>query len=333
MSQLSERQNQYRPKLKAGILLGVFTLSMSMMHMASAVDFKAIATTFVNNLGIGTLLGQTTDAQTNAVIVTTNQTALSAALLSSAIQKNSEMQAAVEQGIKVGEKIVEIQKDREIGRGLPASIGCDAIADKQLANTRKVITDEVIVSQTSAVAASHFINATQKRAVRTQSHLEDFCDVSESAQAICIPKPNGMGGIDTNYGAWSSTLALSKEKQQAAQNYIFNTIDPATTYDSHCESSLCTELAATERSYNALSSMVHSAFISQINDRVVLDVTPDVKSVITETIKADNPAATGPTVKGDGAPLPQPSSSASATASSASSTAGNKTTTVPKAAR
>lgn len=52
-----------------------------------------------------------------------------------------------------------------------------------------------------------------------------------------------------------------------------------------------------QRGFNALSSIVHNAYLSQINDRVVLDTVPDAKAVISDTIKADKPAATGNTVK------------------------------------
>lgn len=285
------------PIIRGSMILGVFVLSMSVMRNATALDITSIAMNFVRGLGIEQLFGSTTSSQSNAVTVNTSQTALSASLLSNAIAKTSEVQAAVDQGIEIGKRVTQAQQDKQIGRGLPSSIGCEAIAEKQLANTRKIITDDTVLSQTSAVAASHVVSETQKRSLRTQVHLNDYCDVTESAQGICVLKADGMGGADTNYGMWASQLSLSKEQQAAAQNYIFNNVDPADTVDSKCDGSLCGELASMQREFNALSSIVHNAYLSQINDRVVLDTVPDAKAVISDTIKADKPAATGNTVK------------------------------------
>lgn len=294
--------SQFMPKkllpiLRGTAILGVFLLSMSLTPTATALDITSIALNFVRGLGIEALFGKTTSAQSNAVTVNANQTALSSLLLANSITKTGEVQAAVNQGIDIGKRVVQAQKDKEIGRGLPSSIGCEAIAEKQLANTRKIITDDTVLSQTSAVAASHVVSETQKRSLRTQVHLTDYCDVSESAQGICVLQADGMGGADTNYGMWASKLSLSKEQQAAAQNYIFNNVDPADTVDSKCEGSLCGELASMQRGFNALSSVVHNAYLSQINDRVTLDTVPDTKAVISDVIKADKPAASGNTVK------------------------------------
>lgn len=216
--------------------IGGVVLSMSVMRNATALEYNVDCDEFfVRGLGIEQLFGSTTSSQSNAVTVNTSQTALSASLLSNAIAKTSEVQAAVDQGIEIGKRVTQAQQDKQIGRGLPSSIGCEAIAEKQLANTRKIITDDTVLSQTSAVAASHVVSETQKRSLRTQVHLNDYCDVTESAQGICVPEADGMGGADTNYGMWASQLSLSKEQQAAAQNYIFNNVDPADTVDSKCD--------------------------------------------------------------------------------------------------
>lgn len=303
--------------IKRGVaILVVFMASLTITRHASAIDFTAIAINFVKSLGLEALFGQVTSNETNSLTVTSNQTALSSALLSNAISKNSQVQASIEQGIAVGEKIVEAQHEKQIGRGLPASIGCEAVAEKQLANTRKIITDEVVVRQGSEIASKHFVSETEKRAARTADHLQGYCDVSEAAQGICILQADGMGGADTNYGTWASSLSLSKEQQKAAQNYIFNTIDPANTVDSKCEGSLCDQLSSAERGYNALASVVHNAYLGQIADRSIMDVVPDAKAAVSEVIKADNPAAKGNTVLMTGNTTTKASSAASITASS-----------------
>lgn len=215
----------------------------------------------------------------DAIRITTDQTALSAKLLSQAIEKNTQMTATIRQGQAIGERILQATKDKTLGDGLSLSVGCATISERQVANTKNIITQDLVVAQTSAVAASHFVNAAKKRALRTQSHLTEFCDITEVAQGICLPNANGLGGSDTSYGAWQTKMVLGEEDLKMAQAYMFNSIDPAYTLDSKCDTDICNVLQVKERNYNALSSMVHNAYLNQINDRTILNLKPNVSAV------------------------------------------------------
>lgn len=131
----------------------------------------------------------------DAIKITTDQTALSAKLLSQAIEKNTQMTATIRQGQAIGERILQATKDKTLGDGLALSVGCTAISERQVANTKNIITQDLVVAQTLAISASHFVNAAKKRALRTQSHLMEFCDITEVTQGICVPNANGFGGM------------------------------------------------------------------------------------------------------------------------------------------
>lgn len=163
-------------------------------------------------------------------------------------------------------RIKEVVESLSIGKGVPYSLGCETRAEKTQEQAQRVMGKESTVRDTTAIASDYTRDGQTKQSEKTAVHLENFCDVTEASSGVCVPKPNGMGGKDSDYSNIHGNTLLSEEQKDAAYAFTQQVIDPAPFKVKGCDADICNSLTETNRAYRGLASMVHGAYISQIND-------------------------------------------------------------------
>ena len=215
---------------------------------------------------------------------------------------------------KLSRKVIDSQMDRSFGLGVSRSLNCYAAAENQTAQIKNASTAEQRVKESQLFAQSAYTDASEKRAARAVTHLEDYCDLSETKFGLCIPKPNGLSSADTNYATINTVTSLSPAQEMASRAYVSNIIDPSRTYEADCDTLACKNAEVVSRPYSSFASMSQNAYISQINDRLiydskgVYDYSKTVGAANDETIQTVNPDDATNIVRGT-ASSPTPASS------------------------
>lgn len=235
-------------------------------------------------------------------------------------RETSEKSQRVKSVNELSRKIIDGQMDRTFGLGVSKSLNCHAAAENQTAQIKNASTAEQRVKLAQVFAQSAYADAAEKRAARAISHLEDYCDLSETKFGLCIPKPNGLSSADTNYATINSVTSLSPAEEMASRAYVSTIIDPSRTYESDCDNLACKHAEVLSKPYSAFASMSQNAYISQINDRLIYDskgiydYSKPVEAANEEIIKTVNPEDAQNIVRGNA------STTASAPASTPSAT-------------
>lgn len=207
----------------------------------------------------------------NALTISVQQSALFPTQVGAAINEASHKKVAIEQGKNIAMRVAQIHEDHKIGKGFTPNLACTAMVNNQIVQIANANAQNISFNQVNQVAAKYNTDSTNKRYERTLRHLENYCDTSEVKHALCNDKPTNLPSADSNYDTIIGETALSPEKQAAAKAYMLNVVDPANTLDEECETASCQASKNIQRPYNALASLVHSAYTSQVNDRVIYD--------------------------------------------------------------
>lgn len=245
----------------------------------------------------------------------------------------SQRRQRVKDADRQSRRVIDSQMDISFGLGVAKSLNCYAAAENQTAQIKNASTAEQRVKESQLFAQSAYTDASEKRAARAITHLEDYCDLSETKFGLCIPKPNGLSSADTNYATINAATSLSPAEEMASRAYVSNIIDPSRTYEADCDTLACKNAEVVSRPYSSFASMSQNAYISQINDRLiydskgVYDYSKPVGAANDETIQTVNPDDATNIVRGTSS-SPTPASTATpASAAKPASTA--KPTSTP----
>lgn len=231
---------------------------------------------------VGTLVGMVksvlqVDAITSALQVNTAQTAYSGVHISNQTIESEFNKAAVLTGEARGKKIVDLVMESKPGIGVSNHFTCIPQAERTTAVSKEIMSRRSTESQMMTAASGYAETTADKRGKRAYDHLNFFCDSTEVAQGLCIPRPNGLGGADSNYSTIANNSLLTEETEQAAYAFMLNVTDPSSTDYDTCDSIACDSIETTNRVYKALSSMSQNAFLNQINDAKVLEFSEEQK--------------------------------------------------------
>lgn len=245
---------------------------------SGAIMYGATTTLPANAIsipGIQSFMGSIKSVfQADAFLIATQlqvaQTAQSAADINKKMIDAEFKKAATITGEAQGRQLAEIHMEMQPGRGISQDFTCIPQAERTAVVSKGVLSKNASSNLMKLAVSGYSESTTDKRAKRAFDHLSYFCDLSEVAQGICLPLPNGMGGADSNYSVIANTPVLNEDAEHAAYAFMLNVTDPSTTPLDQCDSHACDAIKTTNRVYQALSSMSQNAFINQINDAKVL---------------------------------------------------------------
>lgn len=226
------------------------------------------------------------EAVTDILLVSNSQTAIAPSEISEMMQDTSQTLAAtliaerqaysmkeVIDGMTVGEPATidtktGIANPVIVGAGVSSDLTCEALADKSIALSKDLIRDTETYNAHARLAKLYSYDHAARQTNRANRHIENYCDITEVAQGVCMLSKGGFGSIDSDYGALYSTDVLSNDGVDAAIAYTLNVIDPATTKIKGCDAPVCNTISAVNTSYQALANVSQGAFLGQMTDRM-----------------------------------------------------------------
>lgn len=205
--------------------------------------------------------------------------------------------AAISTGAGQGYKLIDLQLDMQPGIGLTTDLLCEANAERKVVLVRDGATEADTKQKMQITTGQYAATDSAKKGARARTHLGHYCDISEVNQGLCIPRTDGLGGADSNYSTITHHTRLTPEMEAAAYAFMYNVIDPTQTEESSCETLACKAVSSHQRVYQAMASMAHNSYISQINAALIYN--PGGKNhgktaaeVLEETSKAQAPVIT-----------------------------------------
>ncbi|MFB6350035.1 hypothetical protein ACFBZI_11440 [Moraxella sp. ZJ142] len=248
------------------------TLPLAMALTLVAGSANAV-TDFVKNPGAVAQIQQA-DQLSAALEINASQTALHAQEVAKRSLYTTINKTAVKIGIEQAKTIKQAIDDTTYGVGITTSMGCESLQQQKLHTARHELSSQVKTAIMQSNAGTRYRGDGFKRALRAKNHYDNYCDVSEAAQGICLPSFGAQGGMSTNYSTINNNLTLTDEQVQAGYAYTRNVIDPGKTDDSFCQTSNCRDLAKNEEQYHTMGSMIQNSFMAQIQSSVAWDTPP-----------------------------------------------------------
>lgn len=158
-----------------------------------------------------------------------------------------------------------------VGAGLSSGLNCEALAEKVTTQTKNIVKEQENFTASQRLARLYTYDNSAKQRNRISRHLNNHCDITETASGICPLMMNGQESADTDYSMLHTKDALSIDDVDAASSFTLNIIDPSNTEIEGCDSAVCNQITAVNTSYQAMSNVVHGAFVNQMNDRMYFE--------------------------------------------------------------
>lgn len=243
-----------------------FSVSLALVYaMGSTVPANALSIDITGFLGSLKSVMQS-DSLSAAFRVNTAQTARYPSDVARHTFQAETRKAAILTGEERARRLTDLRVGHTPSVGFTSAFTCTPHAERTNSITRLVNSEANADGVMMVAAGTYSSTSSTKTATRAFEHLSSFCDSSEMSQGLCISKPNGLGGADSNYATISSNSYLTPEAEQAAYAFMLNIVDPSSTEQDMCSTVACESLKAQNRVYQSLSSMSQNAFINQIND-------------------------------------------------------------------
>lgn len=158
-----------------------------------------------------------------------------------------------------------------VGAGLSSDLNCEALATKTVRQTKNIIKKQEDYSANQRLASLYTYDPLAKHKNRIARHLDNYCDITETAQGVCPLVVNGLESADSDYSKLYSKDALTIDDVEAATAFTLNVIDPISSDIKGCDTIACNRVTAVNTSYQAMSNVVQGAFVSQMNDRMYFE--------------------------------------------------------------
>ena len=279
-------------RLSLTLVSGAILLSAS--QVSQGVDVGTV---------IGALKGFTGmsgDNISERILIGSSQTSIIPQQVGTAMQESAKASIATAMAENRAHRIRTIYEGMTPNVGLPDSMQCVATAERTQSQAILGMSKDSTAKDSLFVAADYSNNRADKQSDRVFTHLTRFCDVSEGAAGVCVPPATGMAGQDTNYSVIAGNDVMNDYQKEAAYAFMRNIIDPSEIKIDGCKSHACAATTTSGRAYKGLSSMVHGAYLSQINDSLKQSYGEVGKSTNIVVDADGNPPADTNTPKKDG---------------------------------
>lgn len=231
-------------------------------------------------------LGQASQNTGDAFLVTTTQTSMAPPAIQGAMTDATNMKEVLSMSEDQAHRIRDVIADYSfaqqtttnpetgepvrpiIGAGLSSGLGCKAQAEKTISLTKDELKRAEDFNASSRLAQLYTNDAGTKRRNRIARHLNNYCDITETASGICPLQASGMGSADADYSRFYASDALSVEGVDASVAFTLNISDPLQSNVEGCDAPICNQITAVNTAYQALSNVAQGAFVSQMNDRM-----------------------------------------------------------------
>lgn len=251
---------------------------------ANAVDLPSVSgavSSFINNA-----LSKANQNTSDAINITTSQTAMSPPAIQGAMTDSTNMKEVLAMSERQAYRIKDVIADYSfsqaatvdpktgepvraiVGAGITSSMNCAAQAEKTMTLTKTEVKGAENFNASSRLAQLYTNDAGTKRRNRVARHLTNFCDITETASGICPLQVTGMGSADTDYSRLHSSDVLSADDVDASVAFTLNISDPLQSNIEGCNDPICNQVTAVNTAYQALSNVAQGAFVSQMNDRM-----------------------------------------------------------------
>lgn len=238
--------------------------------------------------------GLSGDNISERILIGGSQTALVPQQVGATMQEAAKATVAATMAENRAHRIRKIYEGMTPNLGLPESMQCVATAERTQSQAILEMSKDSTAKDSLYVAADYSNTRADKQSDRVFVHLTRFCDVSEGAAGVCVPPATGMAGQDTNYGVIGNNDVMNEYQQEAAYAFMRNVIDPSEVKIAGCTSAACASITTSSRAYKGLASMVHGAYLNQINSSLTQNYGEIGKSTNIK-LDADGNSTTTPT--------------------------------------
>lgn len=266
MSGLKNKEDKTFLSLKRAsltLMSGAILLSASQVSQGVGLD------TIISALKGFT--GLSADSISERILIGSSQTSVVPQQVGTSMQESAKASAAISMAENRAHRIREIYEGMTPNVGLPDSMQCVATAERTQSQAILGMSKDNTAKDSLFVAADYSNSRADKQSDRVFVHLTRFCDVSEGAAGVCVPPATGMSGQDTNYSVIGGNDLMNAYQKEAAYAFMRNVIDPSEIDIEGCKSAACASITTSSRAYKGLASMVHGAYLSQINDSLKQD--------------------------------------------------------------
>lgn len=256
---------------KARLALGVISVGLS-LYPVSAYSLDVIPK--INDI-------------IDSITIAINQTAINPVQVGHARQAAAQVSANVivanEQAIRVKKALDELSPYK----GIPSSMFCKTHEE----HTHIVTTDTIKNDYTSKImldkAATTKVSYGASEADRAETHLNNFCDMSEVARSLCPIPAAGLTGADSDYATIAGNDLLDQQSLVAARAYTKNVIDPIPLEIEGCTTRMCETSLDIHKTYQSLGSLVQNTFENQISESLIQTFENEAITGIDNNIKMD----------------------------------------------
>jgi hypothetical protein len=213
---------------------------------------------------------QIVPGQLSSLRIATQQTAVSAHVVSEAELNSKKTLADAVAAIQQSDRVYEALANYSEMTGQPITNKCVALGDnatavKAMQNARKDA--RTLMESYSAARVGSSI---EKDNEALDTHRKYYCTVSEAKQGMCELYPNGMQWWDTNYSGPFGESTLSPDSELAAYAYTQMVLDTRAEAVIDCKSASCSAASTNHLGTNALGSMAAASFIGQATERRIV---------------------------------------------------------------
>ena len=266
MSGLKNKEDKTFLSLKRAsltLMSGAILLSASQVSQGVGLD------TIISALKGFT--GLSADSISERILIGSSQTSVVPQQVGTSMQESAKASVAILMAENRAHRIRDIYEGMTPNVGLPNSMQCVATAERTQSQATLGMSKDNTAKDSLFLAADYSNNRADKQSDRVFVHLTRFCDVSEGAAGVCVPPATGMSGQDTNYSVIGGNDLMNAYQKEAAYAFMRNVIDPSEIDIEGCKSAACASITTSSRAYKGLASMVHGAYLSQINDSLKQD--------------------------------------------------------------
>lgn len=205
--------------------------------------------------------------------IAVQQTGVSANQQAMANQRAQQQLATSIGAIEMSTRMVKAATEFSGTLGQPDTVKCVAQhqAAVQAAAWEQVSHDRARLMGTFAAGRVASANTAERE--RVALHRDSYCTVGEARSGMCVMKPNGMQGWDSNYGGAFGERTLAAEGELAGYAYAAMVADTRAPAALDCKSSACAAAASEQLALAAAGTMVADAFVGQVLERRIPVIT------------------------------------------------------------